>query len=922
MLKTAPLAAILFAALITHPLPAAQLASSVSAQTNAFYAGSEFNVSFEAGAITSLKPVRQQPQTEFLMPGRRLGDVLLKFRKVGEQEWISDQTGKAENPAEGIAPSDPDHLAWKTTFSPGSTPALSVQSSFEFRDGALHWKLKVQNLGSAPLEIGDLALPLPMNSRFRRTAGVTTGVLKHSFISGNNSYIFWMRPDSAAPYLTLTPSADTSLEYWDALGGQYKVYIQSAAAGAIAREKGTQWRQPNTSAILKPGSSLEYGFKFQWAQNYDSVRDILVKEGLLDIQVVPGMTVPTDLSARFAIRTRQKIQSLEAEYPDQTGIEHIGRNADYEIYQVRFSRLGENRITIRYGDSRHTYLEFFCTEPLETLIKKRAAFIARSQHRDPSKWYNGLISDWNLETQVLLGPDNYDRIQGWRIYEVTCDDPGLSKPAFLAAKNAEFPEQGEIEAMDYYLKNFVWGGLQCTTEEKYPYGIYGIPDWKKNRESADPGRNGRLHIWRVYDYPHVIVMYYSMFRAARDHPELKTGLTAREYLQRAAGTAIAMFTVPYQVEKWSAYHTGFYNELVIVDLIEALEAEGLVTEARQLRDHWERKVQFFVNGDPDLFGSEYPFDSTGFESTQALARYAALRDDRPYPDSKPAIAPEKIREFMDRQMAANIFCRGWLEPAYYYLGSDYRSGAGNAYTLSYMSPMGGWGVLDYALHFSTNAPPLLRLGYASYLSSWALMNTGTEQSNFGFWYPGKANDGGTGGGFEPAPYGQTWLGQPHHRGPWYYACETDLGYCGSLRMATTLVSDDPIFGRFCFGGDLGTVGHFIEVSPKDGLRRRFDAVLTRGKVHFSLQTGRFAASQPIRFSEDLSVIDLPIENLAGSPRRASVRLSGPLAGNFVAASNPGTKITVIPNNDQQTTFNFNLDGSGKPLILKLSRKRN
>ena len=72
------------------------------------------------------------------------------------------------------------------------------------------------------------------------------------------------------------------------------------------------------------------------------------------------------------------------------------------------------------------------------------------------------------------------------------------------------------------------------------------------------------------------------------------------------------------------------------------------------------------------------------------------------------------------QIAGNIFCRGWLEPAYYYLGSDYRGGAGNAYTLSYMSQMGGWGVLDYALNFATNPRPYLRLGYASYLSSWAL----------------------------------------------------------------------------------------------------------------------------------------------------------------------------------------------------------
>jgi len=205
-----------------------------------------------------------------------------------------------------------------------------------------------------------------------------------------------------------------------------------------------------------------------------------------------------------------------------------------------------------------------------------------------------------------------------------------------------------------------------------------------------------------------------------------------------------------------------YNELVIADLIDALEEEGLHDEAFRLRLHWERKVQFFINDDPNLFQSEYAFDSTGFESTQALAAYAVRHADRlarqrPANERFRPILPERTRQFMEKQIAANIFCRGWLEPAYYYLGSDYRGSAGNAYTLSYMSQMGGWALLDFALHHAADPAPYLRLGYASFLSSWALLNSGTPASRFGFWYPGPENDGAAGGGFEPAPYGTTWL---------------------------------------------------------------------------------------------------------------------------------------------------------------------
>ena len=38
----------------------------------------------------------------------------------------------------------------------------------------------------------------------------------------------------------------------------------------------------------------------------------------------------------------------------------------------------------------------------------------------------------------------------------------------------------------------------------------------------------------------------------------------------------------------------------------------------------------------------------------------------------------------------------------------------------------------------------LQLGYASYLSSWSLVNSGRAETNYGFWFPGKENDGAAG----------------------------------------------------------------------------------------------------------------------------------------------------------------------------------
>lgn len=307
---------------------------------------------------------------------------------------------------------------------------------------------------------------------------------------------------------------------------------------------------------------------------------------------------------------------------------------------------------------------------------------------------------------------------------------------------------------------------------------------------------------------------------------------------------------------------------MIPQLVDELVAVGQAGDAEKLRRHWEKKVQFFVAGKPNLFGSEYAFDSTGFESTQAIAHYALT-----HPEC-PGITPAASQAFLERQIKANIFCRGSVEPAYYYLGSDYRGSAGDAFTLSYMSQMGGWAVMDYALHFAPAPAADLRLGYASYLSTWALINSGTAASHYGYWFPGAANDGGAGGGFEPAARSVTWLGQPSDRGSWYYSCESDLGFCGALRSASTLVSDDPIFGRFCFGGELQQRGEWLEILPRDGLRQRFHGRLREGQLDLEITGARLRREVALRWNPQRSELQFHLEGSEARPRQIMLRVAG------------------------------------------------
>ncbi|USI72560.1 DUF5695 domain-containing protein [Sphingomonas morindae] len=846
---------LLAAAPATPPPPARRISARLGGRGDAFRLGCH------GGALTSLRFAGDRYETDYVRPGAGLGHAHLRFRRGAGEAWrpLSTRGG-----AVTLRPG-----ALRVT---AAADGLALASAWRLEGATLRWTITLANQGADPVEIGDLFLPMPMATDFAQAPSPLAAVMKHSFVSGHGSHIFWMRSNSAGPYLLLLPERDTALEYWSvqpAAPGETEswcAYLHAAAAEGEARAGGTRWRLPVSALTLAPGARRRYGFRLQWVADYAAARAAIAEAGLIDVELAPGMTIPRDLEVELALRSADPIAAITAEHAGSTRITPLPPRAGYQRYRIGFARLGENRLTLHQSGGRATHLEFFATEPLETMIAKRGAFLAAHQHRDPTRWYYGLLGEWAMDRQRLLGPDDYDRIRGWRIYEVTCDDPGLAKPAFLATKNAEHPVAAEVAALDLYIDHFLWGGLQQTEAEPYPFALYGIPDWKQLRDSADPGPKGRSHVWRPYDYPHIMVLYFGMYRIARDHPGIATRHPASLYLARAYGTAMAMFSVPLRLADWSAYRTGFYNECVIPELVAALEAAGQTREAAALEAHWARKVRTFASPDTDLFGSEYPFDSTGFESTQALARAAV---DRP---AAMGVTPAAARAFRDRQIAANLFCRGWLEPAYYYLGSDYRAGAGDSYTLTYMAQMGGWAVLDYALNDAEDPHALLRLGYASQLSAWALLNSGAAADGHGYWYPGAGNDGAAAGGFEPAPFGTTWLGQPHHRGAWYYACEIDLGFTGALRAARTILADDPILGRLCYGGALAADGPALDWRPSDGVRRRLALRLADGGADLRLLDARFAADRLVRYDSARGQLDFIAERFApGTSLRAERR---------------------------------------------------
>ncbi|HEY3414924.1 MAG TPA: DUF5695 domain-containing protein [Armatimonadota bacterium] len=868
----------------------------------------------DAGGITSLKRTDDRIDTNYVWDGRAIGQIVMRFRRAGDAwtQWESSSQAAIRTTTQ-----DAPERVTVAYASSGTVPGpLAIHEGYALEGDALVWTITIANGSSTPIEIGDLGTPLPFATDYSGESAATfnKSVIRHSFISGDGSFIYCQRPSGVGPYLVMTPAAGTHLEYYTDREYQhdrhriYTAYIH-ALVQANETDAGGTWRQPISSKTLaaagSAGDTVTYSFRFTWAKDYAGVRQALVREGLIDVRTAPGMVIPQGMPAMFSLKTRQRILSVEAEFPDETTVRLVKTSGpDTRVYRIWFRRLGENRLTVNYGDGARLYLEFFSTQPLETLIRKRADFMVRKQLiRGTGKWYDGLFSLWDMRSGVLRSPDDTG---GLRAYMVGgSDDPSNCKAPYLALKNLSFPVQSEIDAIEYHLQHFVWGGLQRKeTETPYPFGIYGIDNWHVNRTSADgfgSGGNGQEHLWRSFDYPAMFTLYHAMYKIAKRYPGMTQYLDAQGYLDRAFGTAKAFFVVPYSIKAWWGgypdwtYMTGEYNEVCLPELIDDLYREGRAADAYWLKRELEKKVKYFVYDNPYPYGSEYPFDSTAYETSHMLAKYGVTHELKPdtklWKDhnsgqwySHPKVEKSDFEAFLGKQMSANIADRGWLEPAYYLMGSDIRGGGNAHYLLSYMAQMGGWAVLDYALNYSPTPEDHIALGYASYLSSWALVNAGDAKSNYGYWFPGEKNDGAAAWAYEPLKVAKPWYGLPQGRGAWGYDGEIDHGFMGALRTAATIVVNDPVFGLFAYGGSVTRTPDGVKVIPMDGLRQRVYFQTLKPAVHMELEQDGFVTVRLARAADGAPRrLAFSLENRSGPAHQTVLNVSGLPPGRYAVS---------------------------------------
>lgn len=833
---------------------------------------------------------------------RWVGDLVFNVKKASESGYHAANTSLSDDSRNVKKEGDAVTVSYnKPSSHQYGIKDFALKETYQLNETGdqLNWTIDINNTSNEGLEIADLGIPLLMNSWWNTTQdGIyEQNVARHSYVAKDGSYIYWQRPNGDGSFLVMTPQDGTSLEYKDKANsgpfgekdpsweGLVEYYIHSAE---ISKRLPTDYLE-STSLSLPAGETKTYGFTFQWAANYTELREILYNAGLVDAVSLPGMVIPKDMTATLAARSQEPISSVTGDTEGITIKEKAAKNG-YNIYEITFSKMGPNNVTVHYGKDKESVLQYYATETLENLIQCNTDFLVNSQQAKTDKGYNGAYLQWNMKTGKLITWDDYPG-GGWKTWMAGgSDDLGLAPAVYLSEKNITAPQQDQIKSLEYYLENFIWGYMQ-------QHDTYKIYRWYDGKEGT-PNDQGT---WRSYNYVHIANTYYNMYQIAKRYPQMTNYLKADEYLLRCYNTLKAYFT--YSMFDGTpgtdtvngqgglgAYKFGNMGEMNLPEIMRALEAEGHTEEQAWLSGRIQEKANNYLFATAYPFASEMSIDTTGFESCYTIAKM--------YGNS----------ELIEKTTKASLACRG-MQPLWYFYGSDNRHMGESWWNLGYETQLGAWQQQDYLYTYADVSggefDSMMRGTYGAYLAGWANINVGqisAGQENYGAAAWQYQSEKGTKSKYDYVPNLNGW---------WAWSGEASLGFWGGLKTASVNIVDDDIVGLYGYGCDLNYADGIYSVTPKDGVRTRL-TMYNKDKFHMELSKARYKKAE---IADNLQTICLTLENVTGEAYSPEITLNKLPAGEYEVTSGGNVLQSFISDGSQAVvTVELPKDGNQDILI--------
>jgi hypothetical protein len=797
----------------------------------------------------------------------QLGDIDLRLRTGNSGPWQGYSTALDRHPVK-VLPASPGVLA-AANLSP-TLPAnipLSVTRVWAVQDGRLVLRFVLKNKTNRTVEVGSLGIPMVFNNILTgRTLPQVYAVCSffNPYIGDDAGYVQVTPVSGVGPVLLLVPDGRTPFEAYkpilnprgyrfrqwkpelfkgltprsNTFEGFYDWMVQDLAYAQNQWKGVRQWVHP-TELVLKPGESKTYGLKFLVASSVYNVQKTLIANHRPVAVGIPGYVLPTDIHARLFLKYPEKVVSMKINPPGALSIHRDRPRPDgWKAFTVRGKIWGRSRLTITYQNGLEQTINYFTMKPEAVAVDDMGHFLTTQQwfvdpsdpfHRSPS------IMSYDFRTRSIVTQDPRVWIAG------LSDEGGAGSWLATICKEWLEPNPEEIKKFEEFVDGVLWGHLQ-NNSGPLKYGVHkSLFYYQPNLLPPHFYRsNINWHSWtswnkkeadavnRSYDYPHVAVAYWILYRLARDHKGLVTDHSWRWYLNQAYETSMAM-------TRYAPYYAQFgqMEGSIFIKILKSLQREGMTTQAETLKAamykralHWREKAY--------PFGSEMPWDSTGQEEVYGWMRYFGFR-------KKADVTLNAILGY-DR-----------TEPNWGYNGSALRYWdflyAGETPRLErqlqhYGSSINAIPLLsDYRLH--PNKFLLLRIGYGGIMGPLANINQEGFASCAFHAFPDMLRYDSYSG-----DYGTNFFGV-------------------SYAMATYIVHH-PVFGWLAFGGNIHARDDRVSVTPLDAYRQRL--YVAPAGLWLKLDAGKFTSA---RLDTKTSVVRVALAPATQYTPAAYLRVSQP-----------------------------------------------
>ncbi|WP_197461706.1 DUF5695 domain-containing protein, partial [Acetobacter malorum] len=580
-----------------------------------------------------------------------LGDIDFRLKTDGSPRWKDFSSWHAKRPVQEL-PAVGDVLRQdEITPSLGAGFPLRVRRVWRLAGQDLVLAFSVTNPARHSVQVGGMGFPLVFGNDF--TDETLGEAHKHEVfvdpaIARDGGYIQVTRMSGAGPVLLGMPEGRTPLEVYRPLldvpaedAGKTDVLAEAtprsqtfegfydwmpASAGFAGQEwqkAGSQWNAP-TQFTLKPGETRTFSVRFAFAPSVRGIEQTLAAHDRPVAVSLPGYVVPEDLPATLYLQSAQVVRSFSVEPKGALSVSPEGAHGVWQRYRVDGKIWGRARLSITYADGSVQTLSYFVTKPAQTAVADMGRFLFSEQ------WYQNPSDPFHRSPSIMTYDREAGRIitQDPRVWIAGLSDEGGAGSYVAAAmKELDNPDPQEVAKLEQFATETVVGQLQVASgsteggvrKSLFYYDPAQFPAYYNAAENwktwASWSRQKAADIGRAYNYPHVAIVHWVLYRLARNHTGLVQQHDADWYLHKAAVTMAAMMQ---QAPYYTQY--GLMEGDVFVEILKDLKRENLTAEAQTIESLMKKRETVW-KGQRYPYGSEMAWDSTGQPEVYAWLRY-------------------------------------------------------------------------------------------------------------------------------------------------------------------------------------------------------------------------------------------------------------------------------------------------------------